>query len=89
MSMENKIYIYEFSIGIEVKGMVIVWELGGFIGEYMNWIFDKILQVVLDLIVNREFVLVEGVVRVELVIVGWVVRCGKESWLVVVVVIRG
>lgn len=43
MSMENKIYIYEFSIGIEVKGMVIVWELGGFIGEYMNWIFDKIL----------------------------------------------
>lgn len=41
--MDNKIEIYEFSIGIEVKGIQINWELGGFIGEYMNWIFDKIL----------------------------------------------
>ncbi|MDT9342234.1 hypothetical protein VV11_023610 [Trichodesmium erythraeum 21-75] len=87
--MENKIYIHEFSTGIEVKGTATAWESGGFTGEYMNRTLDKIPQAVLDSIANREFALAEGVVRAEPAIVGRVVRRGKESWSVVAVVTRG
>ena len=85
-----KIYIHEFSTGIQAEATADgSWVSQGFTGKYMNKTIDPIPRAVQEAISNRDFAVAEGASSDEPAFVGRQVAGHGEEWTVVAVVTRG
>ncbi|WRH67834.1 MAG: hypothetical protein RSE13_05800 [Planktothrix sp. GU0601_MAG3] len=85
----SEIEIYEFSTGIEFKGVGTGWVSLGFTGEYMNSTLDQIPGAVQRAIRNREFAVAEGASSDEPAVIGREISDNGEEWSVIAVVTKG